>query len=81
MNLRCTMSFEYGSDKEARAVADALEPDNKGFIRTKIEGAVLSAVATADSVESLRHTLDDFLACVRVAEEAVGVERVTLPED
>jgi hypothetical protein len=81
MNLRCTMSFEYGSEKEAKAVADALEPDNEGFVRTKIEGAVLSAVASADSVESLRHTLDDFLACVRVAEEAVGVERVSSSQD
>jgi len=73
MNLRCTMSFKYRSEKEARAVADALEPDNEGFITTKVEGDVLNAMASADSVESLRHTLDDFLACVRVAEEAVGV--------
>jgi len=81
MNLKCTMSFEYRSEKAAKAVADALEPDNEGFVTTKIEGSVLSAVASADSVESLRHTLDDFLACVRVAEEAVAVERVSSSED
>jgi hypothetical protein len=75
MNLRCVLTFEYGSEEKARAVADALEPDNEGFVKTSIEDGVLKAVASSDSVESLRHTLDDFLACLRVAEEAVGIQK------
>ena len=74
MNLRCVLTFEYSSEAEAKAVADALEPDNEGFVKTSIEGGVLKAVASSDSVEGLRHTLDDFLACLRVAEEAVGIK-------
>jgi hypothetical protein len=74
MKLKAVMSFDYGSAKEARSVAEALEPDNEGFVRTTIEGKVMKAVVTADSAEGLRHTLDDFLACLRVAEEAVGIK-------
>jgi hypothetical protein len=74
MKLRAVMSFDYGSAKEARSVAEALEPDNEGFVRTTIEGKVMRATAMADSAEGLRHTLEDFLACLKVAEEAVGIK-------
>jgi len=74
MKLKAVLTFDYGSAKEARAVADALEPDNEGFVRTTMTGKSMKAVATAETAEGLRHTLDDFLACLRVAEEAVGIK-------
>jgi tRNA threonylcarbamoyladenosine modification (KEOPS) complex Pcc1 subunit len=73
MKLKAVLTFDYGSAKEARAVADALEPDNEGFVKTTISGRSMKAVVTATTAESLRHTLDDFLACLKVAEEAVGI--------
>jgi hypothetical protein len=75
MDLRCTMTFVYRSEEEARAVTEALEPDNKGFVETSVREKVLEATARSGTVEGLRHTLDDFLACLRVAEDAVGVVR------
>jgi hypothetical protein len=74
MKLKAVMTFDYGSAREAKAVADALEPDNEGFITTTVKGKALEAVASAQSAEALRHTLDDFLACLKVAEEAVGIK-------
>ena len=74
MNLRAVLKFDYSSNKQAKAVADALEPDNEGFVKTNVEGKVLKAVVFAATPESLRHTLDDFLACLKVAEEAVGIK-------
>lgn len=74
MKLKAVLTFDYGSAKEARAVADALEPDNEGFVKTTISGRSMKAVVTAGTAESLRHTLDDFLACLKVAEEAVGIK-------
>jgi len=73
MRFKAVLRFGYGSASEAKAVAAALEPDNEGFVRTAIKGKVLEARAEAGTAEALRHTLDDFLACLRVAEDAVGI--------
>jgi len=74
MRLKVVMTFDYSSAKEAKAVSEALEPDNEGFVKTTVEGKNMKAVATAQTAESLRHTIDDFLACLKVAEEAVGIK-------
>jgi len=74
MRLKVVMTFDYKSVQEARAVAEALEPDNEGFVKTTVEGKNMKAVATAQTAESLRHTIDDFLACLKVAEEAAGIK-------
>jgi hypothetical protein len=73
MRLKVVMTFDYKSAQEAKAVAQALEPDNEGFVKTTVEGKNMKAVATAQTAESLRHTIDDFLACLKVAEEAAGI--------
>jgi hypothetical protein len=80
MKLKAVLTFDYGSAKEARSVAEALEPDNEGFVRTTITGKSMKAVVTAGTAESLRHTLDDFLACLKVAEETVGIKGTTRTE-
>jgi hypothetical protein len=77
MNLRCSLTLEYGSEEEAIAVEKALDPDNEGFVQTEVNGWSLKAVISSDRPESLRHTLDDLLACVKVAEDAVGITRIS----
>lgn len=81
MNLRAVLKFDYSSNKEAKAVADALEPDNEGFVKTTVEGNFMKAIVSAGTPESLRHTLDDFLACLKVAEEAVGIKGSSAGKD
>jgi len=49
-------------------VARALEPDNEGFVRTRLDGGMLLAEAEARSIPALLHTLDDYLACLGIAE-------------
>lgn len=73
MRLKAILELEYDSEEDARAVADALVPDDQDFVETEIEGSMLRAEASSTSADGLRHTLEDYLACVRVAEEAVGV--------
>lgn len=74
MKLKAVLTFDYRSAKEAKAVAEALEPDNEGFVRTTLKGKTMSIVVQAGTAEALRHTLDDFLACLGVAEGAVGIK-------
>ena len=81
MRLKVVMTFDYRSAQEAKAVSEALEPDNEGFVKTTVEGKNMKAVATAQTAESLRHTIDDFLACLKVAEEAVGIKGASTGKD
>jgi hypothetical protein len=74
MKLSCKLEFSYGSEKEAKAVLKAVEVDNDEFVKTTLEGAKLLSIVESDSIPSLIHTLDDYLACVSVAERVVKGE-------
>lgn len=71
MKSTCTMELEFSDEKTAKNIAKALELDNAGYIETRVEGNVLYATTSADNVMSLRNTLDDYLACVTVAQKSL----------
>lgn len=71
MKIICKLEFSYDSKEEAEAIARAVEVDNYQFVSTKLEGEKIISTAESESIPSLIHTLDDFLACVGVAEKVV----------
>jgi hypothetical protein len=71
MKINCKLEFSYDSKEEAEAIAKAVEVDNYQFVNTKLEGKKIISTAESESIPSLIHTLDDFLACVGVAERIV----------
>ena len=74
MKVSCKPEFTYGSEEEAEAVVKAVEVDNYQFVKTMLEGKKLLSTVESESIPSLIHTLDDFLACVGVAERVVKGE-------
>ena len=71
MKVRCRLEFAYPSKSRAEKVARALRVDDAAFIATAVEGRALVAEAEADSPMSLLHTLEDYLACLSVAEKVL----------
>jgi tRNA threonylcarbamoyladenosine modification (KEOPS) complex Pcc1 subunit len=71
MKIRCTVAIDYSDRKKTEAILHSTEVDNLGFIHSWTDGNKLKAVIEADSVSSLIHTLDDYLACVSVAEKVI----------
>lgn len=71
MKISCTLEFDYDSEKEAEAVARAVEVDNEGFVKMDVDGKRIISSAESESIPSLIHTLDDFLSCLSVAERVV----------
>jgi hypothetical protein len=67
MEFTCTIELDFDSPSEAEHAASALGPDNEGFVEVEIKGSMLVAKCRADSPDSLRHTVDDLLACLAVA--------------
>lgn len=69
MPLECTIQLEYQSDKQAQTVMRAIELDNDKFANAERKGRVVVIRSSSESIPSMLHTLEDLLACVRVAEE------------
>jgi hypothetical protein len=72
-SARLTLGFD--DLDSARAVAAAVAIDDDGYIRTTRRGQTLIAEAAADGPMSLLHTLDEYLACISVAERASEAAR------
>jgi hypothetical protein len=72
---RCVLTLEFPSSAEAENVHESVRLENEGYLESAVEGNVLRAEADADSLKSLLHTLDDFMACVGVAHGIVTKKR------
>jgi len=70
--VRCSLVLEFASPLDAEKVHRSVELDNQGYIVTRIEGNAIHAEISSSSLNSLLHTLDDFLACASVAEKVVS---------
>ena len=71
--LELELRIDYDDGNIAKAVFGALEPDNKGYVESRIDGNVLFFRIVSDDAGSMRNTADDLLACVKIAEEASGL--------
>ena len=71
MKIRCEVVLDYGDAKTAQMVLRSTQVDNFDFVRSTVQGKRLTAVMESTSVSALIHTLDDYLACVSVAEKVV----------
>ena len=72
-SARLTLGFD--DVDSARAVAAAVAVDDDGYVRTTRRGRTLIAEAAADGPMSLLHTLDEYLACISVAERTSKAAR------
>jgi tRNA threonylcarbamoyladenosine modification (KEOPS) complex Pcc1 subunit len=76
--LEAEISLSYKTDKQARAVADAVSPDNvkipEGLtIKMKKQGRnVLTYIKCGTSMLTFIATIDDLLAAVSVAERSIS---------
>lgn len=63
----------YPDSRVAEAVMNALDPDNKGYVSSELHGSTIFFMMEARSAGTMRNTADDLLACIKVAEESVGM--------
>ncbi len=69
--IRCEMTLEYEDTETAKKIAGALSPDNEDYIKVEVRGSTIHCEASADTPMQLLHTIDDFLACVTIAEDTI----------
>ena len=71
MEITCSLSIEYDSKINAEKVLQSVKVDDYKFVTSKIQDNTLEATIKSTSVPSLLHTLDDYLACLSIAEKIV----------
>lgn len=72
MKLLCTLTFEFESITKAKKVLRSIQSDDQGFVKSTTNGNLLQAVVESTSISSLIHTLDDYLACISIANDIVN---------
>ena len=71
MKSLCTLEIELPDQETAKNIAKALELDNAGYIETRVEGNTIFAKAEAEDILTLRNTIDDYLACLTIAQKSL----------
>ena len=71
MKTSCRIEIEFDSKEKAEAVSSSIKVDDENYVRTDIIDNVLVATITADSVPSLNHTIEDYMACLSIANRSI----------
>ena len=69
------LEIDYPDEAMARSVMAAVLPENQGYVETSVEGCKLILRMSAEKAGTLRNTADDLLACIKAAEDAIGLDR------
>jgi hypothetical protein len=71
VSVDCEIVLEYEDEKDAVAVMAAISPDNAPYAEAVRDGRKVTIRSRSDTCPQMLHTMEDLLACVRVAEETV----------
>ena len=71
--LSLELEIDYPDESVAESVMNALGPDNMGYVESELRGSILVFRMSSDGAGTLRNTADDLLACIKAAEESIGV--------
>ena len=71
MKITCNVKIEYKDVKEADKILKSIEVDNLNYIKSERKGKVINTNIESNSISSIIHTLDDYLACVSIAEKII----------
>jgi len=70
----CLLELDLGSEERASNINRSLELDHGDHARSWVEGSVLKVECEAKGLMSLLHTIEDLMACLKVADEITDVE-------
>lgn len=71
MKAKCKLEIDFKSESDVKKIVKSVSVDDFDFVKTKTSGKKLLAEVNSNSVPSLLHTLDDYLACVSVASKVL----------
>lgn len=73
MTLNCEIELSYSSAEEANVVLEAISPDNFQYVTACSEGTKLFIKSYSETPMQMLHTMEDLLACIKIAEETFNL--------
>jgi hypothetical protein len=71
LKASCDIVIEFDNTKIVEKILSSVSVDDFDFIQSKKTGKQIEAHIQSNSVSSLLHTLDDYLACISVASKVL----------
>ena len=68
--ISCNITLEFESEEMAENVLKSVKIDNEGYVESHREGNKMVSIIKGDAPLSVLNTIEDFLSCVKVAEQA-----------
>jgi tRNA threonylcarbamoyladenosine modification (KEOPS) complex Pcc1 subunit len=75
MKVSCRINIDFDSKEKTENVFKSIKVDDFSFVSSKVNNKTLEAEIKANSISSILHTIDDYLACVSVAEKIVDKDK------
>lgn len=72
MNISCVLTIKYDDAEKAKKILQSIKVDDVDFVKSNVKDHTLQATINASSVNSILHSLDDYLSCVSIAEKIVN---------
>ncbi len=74
IRISITITAEYESREEAKIIKRALEPDNRSFVESEIQGSEVRFTTEADSIGTALNTADDLIFSEMVVEKMMKAD-------
>ncbi len=74
MSVDCRIEVELPDERKAVEVARSISLDNGEYVRAEVVGKSLILTMSASTPASMLHTVEDLLACLKVAESVIAPE-------
>ncbi len=71
--LTLRLTFTYPDVRTAETVLNSVGPENGGYVSAELEGPSVHYTMSAENAGTLRNTADDLMACIKAAEDAIGI--------
>ena len=72
MKAYCNILIDFDDAEKLKTIIKSIEIDDFYYVKSQVIDKRLEANIESKSISSLIHTLDDYLACISVAEKVVG---------
>ena len=71
MKIDCTIELHFDSREHATQIYESVNIDDATFMDSKNTKNCIQTKIETTSVSSMIHTIDDYLACIKVAENII----------
>ena len=71
MKVRCELELDMKDEEAAHNIASSIKVDDDSFVITEVIGNRILARMEADNIPSLLHTIEDYMACLSIAERSI----------